>query len=142
MRDNSKILLTENNNTQTLSVLRITALWAFSESAFGGILHALTVPLRGIFINAAAVLFISLIALFSKSSKEILKSTLIVILIKALVSPHFPHRLLCSINSGFGWIFIISEQKLFPNFCIITRNYYFVFFRHTKNSCAYNSFWK
>ncbi len=73
-----------------ISVLKLTALWAFSESAFGGILHALTIPLRGLFINAAAVLFISLIALFSKSSKEILKSTLIVILIKALVSPHSP----------------------------------------------------
>jgi hypothetical protein len=90
MHEKSKILLNESDKTQTISVLRITALWAFSESAFGGILHALTIPLRGIFINAAAVLFISLIALFSKSSKEILKSTLIVILIKALVSPHSP----------------------------------------------------
>ena len=90
MHDKSIILLNGTDKTQTISVLRITALWAFSESAFGGILHALTIPLRGIFINAAAVLFICLIALFSKSSKEILKSTLIVILIKALVSPHSP----------------------------------------------------
>ncbi len=90
MHDKSEILLNKTNDTETLSVLRITALWAFSESAFGGILHALTIPLRGIFINAAAVLFISLIAMFSKNSKEILKSTLIVILIKALVSPHSP----------------------------------------------------
>ena len=73
-----------------ISILKITALWAFSESAFGGILHALAVPFRGILINSAAVLFICLIALFSKSSKEILKSTLIVLLIKALVSPHTP----------------------------------------------------
>jgi hypothetical protein len=90
----SKHQIAENlidiNITKRISVLKITALWAFSESAFGGILHALTIPLRGIFINAAAVLFISLIALFSKNSKEIIKSTLIVILIKALVSPHSP----------------------------------------------------
>ena len=90
MHDKSKILLNGTDKSQTISVLRITALWAFSESALGGILHALTIPLRGIFINAAAVLFICLIALFSKSSKEILKSTIIVILIKALVSPHSP----------------------------------------------------
>lgn len=90
MHDKSEISLKETNYYHTISVLRITALWAFSESAFGGILHALTIPLRGIFINAAAVLFISLIALLSKSNKEILKSTLIVILIKALVSPHSP----------------------------------------------------
>lgn len=69
---------------------KIVALWAFSESAFGGILHALTIPLRGLFIASAAVLFISLIALFSKSNKEILRATLIVILIKAVVSPHSP----------------------------------------------------
>ena len=76
--------------SDNLSVLKITALWAFSESALGGILHALTIPFRGLFINAAAVLFISLIALFSKSNKEILKSTFIVIIIKAIVSPHTP----------------------------------------------------
>ena len=84
------LVLDDNTFDCQISILKITALWAFSESAFGGILHALTIPLRGIFINAAAVLFISLIDLFSKSSKEILKSTLIVILIKALVSPHSP----------------------------------------------------
>lgn len=73
-----------------ISILKITALWAFSESAFGGILHAISIPFRGIFINGAAVLFISLIALFSKSNKEIIKSTFIVLLIKLLVSPHTP----------------------------------------------------
>lgn len=71
-----------NTNSQTLipiasyerlSVIRITALWAFSESAFGGILHALTIPLRGLFIASAAVLFISLIALFGKVAKKFLK---------------------------------------------------------------------
>jgi len=90
MHNKLETVLNETKQTQILSVLRLTALWAFSESAFGGILHALTIPLRGIFINAAAVLFISLIALCSKNSKEIIKSTLIVILIKALVSPHSP----------------------------------------------------
>jgi hypothetical protein len=112
MYENSKILLTENHYTQTLSVLRITALWAFSESAFGGILHALTIPLRGIFINAAAVLFISLIALFSKCSKEILKSTLIVILIKALVSPHSPLTAYFAVSiQGFvGYLLFLNKN--------------------------------
>jgi len=53
-----------------LSFFRITALWAFSESAFGGILHAFKIPFRGLFIASAAVLFISLIALFSKNNKN------------------------------------------------------------------------
>lgn len=100
--------LSDNN----ISILKITALWAFSESAFGGILHALTIPLRGIFINGAAVLFISLIALFSKNSKEILKSTLIVLLIKALVSPHTPLTayFAVSIQGLFGYLLFLSKS--------------------------------
>ncbi len=88
----SKTEINQDNQeiNDQISVVKITALWAFSESAFGGILHALTIPFRGIFINSAAVLFITLIALFSKNKKEILKSTLIVLLIKALVSPYTP----------------------------------------------------
>jgi len=82
------MLIYSKNSEDRFSVLKITALWGFSEAAFGGILHALTIPLRGLFISSAAVLFISLIALFSKNSKEILKATLIVVLIKAVVSPH------------------------------------------------------
>ena len=79
-----------DNTEINISILKITAIWAFSESAFGGILHALNVPFRGLFISAAAVLFITLIIRYSKSRKEIFKATLIVILIKALVSPHTP----------------------------------------------------
>jgi len=81
---------TAGNYLREIPIARITALWAFSESTFGGILHALSIPFRGAFINAASVLFISLIGLFSKRSKEILKATIIVILIKAIVSPHSP----------------------------------------------------
>jgi hypothetical protein len=99
---------------EKLGILRITALWAFSESAFGGILHALTIPLRGLFIASAAVLFISLIALFSKSSKEILKATLIVVLIKAVVSPHSPLTayLAVSIQGVLGFL-LFSTKKFF-----------------------------
>ena len=103
-----------DNQDYQISILKITALWAFSESAFGGILHALTIPLRGIFISSAAVLFISLIALSSKSSKEILKSTLIVILIKALVSPHTP----------LTAYFAVSMQGLLGYLLFITKNFY------------------
>lgn len=80
---------TNQNFTDEISVSRLTAIWAFSESAFGGILHAISVPFRGLFINAAAVILITLIAIKSHS-KQILKSTLIVVIIKALVSPHSP----------------------------------------------------
>jgi hypothetical protein len=97
-----------------VGILKITALWAFSESAFGGILHALTIPLRGLFIASAAVLFISLIALFSKSSKEILKATMIVVLIKAIVSPHssFNAYLAVSLQGILGYL-LFSTKKIF-----------------------------
>ena len=65
--------LRESKIDYQISILKITTLWAFSESAFGGILHALKIPMRGIILNSAAVLFISLIAYFSKNSKEIPK---------------------------------------------------------------------
>lgn len=95
------------------SVLKITALWAFSEAAFGGILHALTIPLRGLFISSAAVLFISLIALFSKDSKEILKATLIVVLIKAVVSPHSPLTAYLAVSLQGVLGFLLFSTKYF-----------------------------
>ncbi len=103
---------TTKNIDEKLSFLKITTLWAFSESAFGGILHALTIPLRGLFIASAAVLFISLIALFSKNNKEILKATLIVILIKAVVSPHSPLTayLAVSVQGVFGFLFFFTNK--------------------------------
>ena len=69
---------------------RITALWAFSEAALGGILHGLRIPLTGIFVGGAAVLFITLIAYFADKKSVILKSTFIVIIVKGIVSPHTP----------------------------------------------------
>lgn len=103
-----------NLSNFSISIIKITALWAFSESAFGGILHALTIPLRGIFINAAAVLFISLISLFSKNNKDILKSTIIVILIKALVSPHSPLTAYFSVGiQGILGYLLFSTKKFY-----------------------------
>lgn len=112
MKDNYIALRNEFITAKELSVFRITALWAFSESAFGGILHALSLPFRGAFINAAAVLFITLIALFSEKSKEILKSTLIVILVKAAVSPHSPLTayLAVSIQGLLGFLLFYNKK--------------------------------
>lgn len=108
----SNFLPKDSLRSEQLSVLRITALWAFSESAFGGILHALTIPLRGLFISSAAVLFISLLALFSKNSKEILKATFIVILIKAVVSPHSPLTayLAVSLQGVLGYLLFSTKR--------------------------------
>lgn len=69
---------------------RITALWALSEAALGGILHAFRIPFTGLFIGGSAVIFITLIALFSDKKNAVLKATLLVMIIKALASPHTP----------------------------------------------------
>lgn len=72
------------------TISRITALWAFSEAALGGILHALRIPFTGLFIGGSAVIFLTLIAHSAERKSTLLKATFIVILIKAMVSPHTP----------------------------------------------------
>jgi len=65
-------------------------LWAFSEAALGGILHALKIPFTGLFIGGSAVIFITLLAYYSDSSKVIIEVTLKVALVKFIVSPYSP----------------------------------------------------
>ncbi|MBK9336141.1 MAG: hypothetical protein IPM98_05975 [Lewinellaceae bacterium] len=73
------------------TIFRITALWAFSECALGGIMHALKLPFTGLFVGGFAVLCVGLLAQVSERNAAIvLRSTLLVILVKALVSPHSP----------------------------------------------------
>jgi hypothetical protein len=73
------------------AVNRLTALWALSESGLGGIMHAMKIPLTGFFVGGFAVVIIALIAHFSdKSMRAVLQSTLLVILVKAAVSPQSP----------------------------------------------------
>ena len=72
-----------------MAIIRITALWAFSESVLGGILHALSIPFSGALLSGFAVILISLMSLFS-SRGEILKASIIVVLIKATISPYVP----------------------------------------------------
>lgn len=76
--------------TSTNIRLRITALWAFSEAFLGGILHAFHIPFAGLILSSFAVLCMVAISLQGPSKGEIIKATLLVIIIKALLSPHTP----------------------------------------------------
>jgi hypothetical protein len=78
------------SNKKHLDIQKITAVWAFSEAVLGGMLHALSFPFTGLFIGSASVLFISLIGLNSQSYSQIIRSTLTVIVVKALVAPVSP----------------------------------------------------
>ena len=82
--------LKEKAIPDVIPVQRLTALWALSESALGGVLHALHIPLTGLVIGSTAVVMITLIAMFSREKGAILRATFIVMAVKALVSPHTP----------------------------------------------------
>ncbi|MBL7719143.1 MAG: hypothetical protein JNL72_09945 [Flavipsychrobacter sp.] len=79
----------KQNHAATIN--RLTALWALGESGLGGWMHALRLPFTGIFVGGFAVLVIGLIAHYSTNrAQQILKATLLVLLVKAAVSPHSP----------------------------------------------------
>lgn len=75
----------------TNSIYKLTALWAFAECSLGGLMHLFKVPFTGFFIGGFAIIIIGLIAFLSNQSfKIIIQSTLLVILVKAAVSPQSP----------------------------------------------------
>lgn len=73
-----------------VAVGRLTALWALAESALGGVLHALKVPLMGVVMAGTAVLLITLIAHYAARPRDILRALLLVLVVKAAGSPHSP----------------------------------------------------
>lgn len=76
---------------RVIAVQRLTALWAFTESGLGGIMHALQIPFTGLLVGGMAVVMICMIAEISEYNyKQVLKSALIVLIVKAMVSPHTP----------------------------------------------------
>lgn len=83
--------MTHTNQPQSPIVLRLTALWALSESGLGGFMHALKIPFTGFFLGGFAIVMIVLIAHHAAHPfRSIMQATLLVVLIKATVSPHSP----------------------------------------------------
>lgn len=73
------------------SIYKLTALWAFTECSLGGLMHLFKIPFTGFFVGGFAVIMIGLIAYFSRQNfKTILQATVLVILVKAAVSPQSP----------------------------------------------------
>ena len=88
------------------AIQRLTALWAFAESGLGGIMHALQIPFTGLVVGGMAIIIISLIAEISAPHyKQVLKSALIVLIVKAMVSPHtpFPAYIAVSFQALLGY---------------------------------------
>lgn len=78
-------------NSREQSISKLTALWALSECGLGGVLHALKIPVTGFVLGAFSIIILFFIARYSdKVWKDILKATLIVLLVKFTISPHTP----------------------------------------------------
>jgi hypothetical protein len=86
-----KTLSFAEQTNSSLTVERLTALWALNEAGLGGVMHAIKSPFTGIFVGGTAIMLITLIAYFAQNrTRAILKATVIVLLIKFTVSPHSP----------------------------------------------------
>ncbi len=102
------------NKDSLVPITRLTALWALSESMLGGLLHAAHIPFRGMIISSAAVIVICLIAHFSAKRGEILKATIVVLIIKATISPHTPAvAYLAVFMQGFFGEIIFFNKRFF-----------------------------
>jgi hypothetical protein len=97
-----------------LQVNRLTALWALSESALGGLLHAFNIPFTGLLINSSAIIFMVMIAAATNKKGWILRATLIVIIVKGIVSPYTPLTayLAVAFQGAMGELLLRSRKHL------------------------------
>lgn len=102
---------------RTVAIQRLTALWAFTESGLGGIMHALQIPFTGLLVGGMAIIMICLIGDMSDNKPgKILKSALIVLIVKAMVSPYtpFPAYLAVSFQALLGYgLFKVFKINIF-----------------------------
>ncbi len=107
---------------KTNVTLRITALWAFSEAFMGGILHGLQIPFAGLALSFVAAVCITLIALGSTQKGEILKATLLVIVVKFILSPHAPPMAYVAvlIQGAVGELLFLNKRFFKPAAFILT----------------------
>lgn len=93
---------------------KITALWALNEAALGGLLHAFDIPFTGLIVGGVASILIALLAFLSDKRGSIIKATLIVIVIKAVVSPYTPLTAFVAVLiQGLLGELLFSSKKFF-----------------------------
>jgi len=80
----------QNTVTDSLVYYRLVALWALNEAMLGGIIHGLKIPVSGLVVGSCAVICISLIGWYVPEKGAIIKATLIVAIVKMMLSPHSP----------------------------------------------------
>ena len=78
-----------NQQENTIAIQRLTALWALNECGLGGILHAFNSPFTGLLVGSMAMVCITFICSLAQHKwRTVMTSLIIVLIIKALVSPH------------------------------------------------------
>ncbi|RMH60951.1 MAG: hypothetical protein D6677_12810 [Calditrichaeota bacterium] len=113
---------TRTSSYVTVTIGRLTAIWALSESALGGILHGLKVPFTGMVVSAIAVFSIVLMIRTGALRSQLTKSLIIVAIVKAVVSPHSPPTayLALFIQGGLALLFYQPLKKsLWAAYCLI-----------------------
>ncbi|MFC5272194.1 hypothetical protein [Adhaeribacter terreus] len=93
---------------------RLIAVWALAEGVLGGILHALHIPLTGLVVGSIAVCCLSLLARFRRRRGDLLKATILVLLVKAMLSPHAPLA---------AYIAVLSQGLLAELFFLSGKNF-------------------
>lgn len=112
-------------NKQSVTIQRLTALWALGESGLGGWMHALKLPFTGIFVGGFAVACIALIAHYSKNNMRVmLQSLLLVLLVKFTVSPQSPIPAYVAV--AFQGVIGAALYRLIGNYAVATVLFAFV----------------
>src|SRR5688572_2281085 len=79
------------NQTEKLRVQhRLIAVWALAEGFLGGILHGLHLPVTGLVVGSISVCCLALLSRVQLKKGELLKATILVLLVKVMFSPHSP----------------------------------------------------
>lgn len=78
-----------NGVEKGIAFQRLTAVWALSECALGGVLHAMKLPFTGVILASVAVVIITLMLRLSHHKPSLVLSALMVVLsVKFMLSPH------------------------------------------------------
>jgi hypothetical protein len=77
-------------NLQRFKLESIVILWSVTEGFLGGVLHIFKIPFTGIIVGSFALIYITLIIYNSDTRKDLINSTIVVIICKMILSPQTP----------------------------------------------------
>ncbi|MEY5043774.1 MAG: hypothetical protein RJA19_1001 [Bacteroidota bacterium] len=109
------------NRSLPTPVWGIAAAWAFSESAVGGLMHGLKLPLTGLTVGGFAVACLAAMAAVVRGGRTaderkrwsvLLQATLLVMAVKGLASPHTPATAYVAV--GFQGLAAWVSYRLIP----------------------------